>query len=647
MLGKITELLIFSVSGMKNINFFRGLGFRIAFYVFVVGLLPLLFGILFFFKSAEYLIQDKACKNLGLLAKTTTEEIYRFMESCVTDMRILSESEEMMNSDIPVDKKLLNMKKIQDYYKRFEDITLVDVKGHVITSTTYNYRGEWKSKKWFQEAIYGRVFVSDAHIILDPYKIVIAIAIPLADETGKIQAAIIGQLNMERIWEIVDKIRIGSTGFVSIVNEQNCFIAHPDKRNIFQYAAFDRSKQSGTVPSAVAYGDTLIYSKEEYSGKLDYEFPKWQVVVAQKKMDTLSDISRLKHNIVYIFMISLILIIVISVLVSRGIVRPIRTLIHGMARVASGDLNYEVDMKRKDEIGLLGSSFNDMIMHLDQARREIQSKTMALQDAFQEIHELNITLEEKVNTRTRELKEKQFQLIQAVKLATIGQLGAGVAHEINNPLTGILGYAQFVLERLSKSGLKNEDVNTFVRYLQYIENGASRCKQIVQSLLRFARRSNENFEAVDVNTVIMDTLFLIERQLLENKVVVSKNFTDDIDLIDGNAIQLQQVFTNIIINAQQAMPNGGQLSIITRRKDDTVEIEFKDTGCGIAEEHMERIFEPFFTTKMDWKGTGLGLSICYDIIRTHKGNILVNSTPGKGAVFTVILPVKVHNEWTH
>jgi two-component system NtrC family sensor kinase len=627
---------------MENINFFRSLGFKITFYIFVVGLLPLLFGILFFFKSAEYLIQDKACNNLRLLAKTTTEEIYRFMVSCVTDMKILAESKDMRNSDISVDRKLLNMRRIQDYYKRFEDITLVDMKGHVITSTTYNYRGEWKSKRWFQEAIHGNMFVSDAHIILDPYKIVVAIAVPLTDDSGKIQAAIIGQLNMERIWEIVDDIRIGNTGFISIVNDQNCFIAHPNKENIFQHAIFDQNKQSGMVASAISYEDTLIYSTEEYTGKLYYEFPKWRIIVAQKKRDTLSDISRLKHNIVYIFMISLILIILISALVSRGIIRPIRILIHGMAKIARGDLNYEVNMQRKDEIGLLGSSFNDMIIHLNHARREIQSKTMALQDAFDKIHELNITLEEKVDIRTKELKEKQYQLIQAVKLATIGQLGASVAHEINNPLTGILGYAQFVLERLSKGELKNEEINTFVRYLQYIESGASRCKLIVQSLLRFASRSNENFETLNINMVIIDTLFLIERQLLENKITVFKNFTNGIGLVDGNALQLQQVFTNIIINAQQAMPNGGQLFITTRSKNGTVEIEFKDTGYGITEEHMERIFEPFFTTKMDWKGTGLSLSICYDIVKNHKGDILVSSKPGKGAIFTVTLPVKGH-----
>ncbi|MBI5796795.1 MAG: hypothetical protein HZA47_10865, partial [Planctomycetes bacterium] len=128
------------------------------------------------FKYTEGLIRDDACNNLGLLAKNTREEVGRFMWSCVADMKMLAESEDMMDTEIHADKKLLVMRKIQDYYKRFEDITMIDTKGRVITSTTYNYRGEWRSKKWFLEAVKGNVFVSDAHVILDPYKVVLAIS---------------------------------------------------------------------------------------------------------------------------------------------------------------------------------------------------------------------------------------------------------------------------------------------------------------------------------------------------------------------------------------------------------------------------------------------------------------------------------------
>ena len=625
---------------MGNISFFRRLGFKIALPFILVGLLPLFIGIFFLFKYTEDLIRDDACNNLGLLAKNTEEEVRRFMDSCVVDMKVLAESEGMRNAEIHVDKKLLEMKKIQDYYKRFEDITMIDTKGRVITSTTYNYRGEWRSKKWFIEAIKGNVYVSDAHVILDPYKIVITIAVPLTDESGKIQAVLAGQLNMERLWEIVDSITIGNTGFVTILNEQQLYVAHPNKEMLFRQATFDLGGKSGVIDFSDSDSEALFYSTEKYASSVEYESPKWWIVVAQGKRDALSNLSKLKNNVIYILIISFFLVILVSIFVSKSIVKPVQTLIQGMARVSDGDLSYKTNVKSRDEIGLLEVAFNDMLMRLNKAHQELQSKTVELHDAFNRISLLNITLEKRVEERTKELREKQHQLVQAGKLAAIGQLGAGVAHELNNPMAGILGYAQLMLEIVSRKDLKIEDVSAFKKFLQRIEDGSLRCKEIIQNLLQFARKSPEEVVSVNVNNIVEDTLSLIEHQLLVNKIEVIKNLTTDIKQVDGNHVQLQQVFTNIIINAQQAMPEGGQLFISSRNENGSVGIEFKDNGCGIPEKYKDRIFEPFFTTKMDWKGTGLGLSICYDIIKNHNGHIIVDSKLGKGAVFTIILPVK-------
>jgi len=625
---------------LGNISFFRKLGFKIALPFILVGLLPLFIGIVFLFKYTEGLIKDDVCNNLGLLAKNTEEEVCRFMTSCVADIKILAESEGMRNTEIHVDKKLLEMKKIQDYYKRFEDITMIDTKGRVITSTTYNYRGEWRSKKWFLEAIKGNVFVSDAHIILDPYKVVLAIAVPLIDENGKIHAVLAGQLNMERLWEIVDSITIGNTGFVTIMNEQQLYVAHPNKEKLFQQAPFDSNKQSGVINYADSDSEALIYNTEQYSCPLGYKSPKWRIVVAQEKRDALSNLSKLKNNVIYILISGFFLVILVTIFLSKSIVKPVQLLIQGMSRVSDGDLSYKTSIKSRDEIGLLGAAFNDMLMRLNKAHQELQSKTEKLHEAFNKISLLNVTLEKRVEERTKELREKQHQLVQAAKLAAIGQLGAGVAHELNNPIAGILGYTQFMLDIVSKENLKIDEVYTFKKYLQHIENGSRRCKEIIQNLLQFARKSPEEVVSVNVNNVVEDTLSLIEHQLLVNKIEVIKNLATDVKQVDGNHGQLQQVFTNIIINAQQAMPEGGQLFISTRNENGSVGIEFKDTGCGIPEEYKDRIFEPFFTTKMDWKGTGLGLSICYDIIKNHHGHIIVDSKLWKGSVFTIILPVK-------
>ena len=624
---------------MKNISVFRRLGFKTTVLISLVAFLPMFIGIYYLFRSTESYMEKKAQNDLELLAKSTEKELCRFMCSCIADIKILVDNEIMKSLNMSVDKKLSEMKKIQNYYKRFEDITMVNGKGRVIASTTYNYRGEWKSKKWFQEAMKGNIFVSDAYIILDPYEIVVAIGVPLRDESGRIQAALVGKLNMERLWDIVDNINIGKTGFVSIVNGQHYFVSHPDKGNLFQYAPFDTDKQFGIVYNVGAKSETLIYSAVRCVGRFGCMSSNWRIIVAQERWDSLYNLWRLKYNVGYILIIGIFAVIIASIMVSRRVVKPIHDLIREMRKVSGGELSHRIEIKNKSEFGLLAASFNDMTMRLDKRRQEVQEKTRALEEAIEKINELNITLGKKVEERTRELEEKQHQLLQSSKLAAVGQLGAGVAHELNNPMSGILGYAQFMLEMIDSGNLKTEDIHTFKKYLQHIENGARRCKEIVMNLLGFTRKSTENFESLNVNKVISDTLSLIEHQLLLNKVKVVKDLDDNVKQVDGKASQLQQVFTNLIVNAQQAMSEGGQLFISTRNVEGGVKIEFMDTGCGIPEEYKSRLFEPFFTTKIDWKGTGLGLSICYDIIKNHNGNITVKSHEGEGTAFTITLPI--------
>jgi two-component system NtrC family sensor kinase len=265
--------------------------------------------------------------------------------------------------------------------------------------------------------------------------------------------------------------------------------------------------------------------------------------------------------------------------------------------------------------------------------------TAGLKKSQTQLEEYNKTLEQKVEERTRELKQTQAQLVQSGKLAAIGQLGAGVAHELNNPVGGILGYAQYLLEKVRKPDFKAEDFKACEKPLGYIEKEAQRCKTIVENLLKFSRRSPEKFATLNINQVIEDTLAILSHQLMMKKIEVKKGLASGLRAVEGNANQLQQVFTNIILNAQQAMPHGGELSIITKGKDDRVEVRLSDTGCGIPPENRDKIFDPFFTTKIDWKGTGLGLSVSYEIVQNHQGRIGVESQAGRGTTFIITLPV--------
>lgn len=328
--------------------------------------------------------------------------------------------------------------------------------------------------------------------------------------------------------------------------------------------------------------------------------------------------------------------IVMIIFIVSAITKPVTELVEATDQISRGDFNTRVEIEQRDEIGHLANTFNRMTESLKQSRDEIE--------------QYNRTLEEKIIERTAQLEDAQAQLIQSEKLSAIGQLAAGVAHELNNPLGGILGYAQFTLEKLRKNHPEDEqpkEIQSYLRYVGDIEIQARRCKTIVQNLLRFSRTSRTvEFEDVDINKTLDETVSFVEHQFRINQMELGVDLTRDIPQVRGNAGQLQQVFTNLIINAMHASEKGSTVTIHSRYSPalgefgGTVEIAIADTGHGIPKEDLKKIFEPFFTTKEVGKGTGLGLSVSYGIVKDHGGEISVKSELGEGTTFTIVLPVQ-------
>jgi signal transduction histidine kinase len=235
----------------------------------------------------------------------------------------------------------------------------------------------------------------------------------------------------------------------------------------------------------------------------------------------------------------------------------------------------------------------------------------------------------------KKLQETHLQLVSSEKMASLGKLAAGIAHEINNPLGGILIYSSLMMEDLPEEDPKRGDLARIVQ-----ETG--RCKEIVKSLLEFARQTEPKKEPTDINRAINDGLFFLVNQALFHNIRIVKNLDPFLPFVRGNSGQLKQVFMNIIVNAAEAMHGNGTLTITTSPSPDrkTVWIEFADTGEGIPEENFSRIFDPFFTTKDVGKGTGLGLATSYGIVQDHGGTINVRSKIGLGTSFIIELPIQ-------
>ena len=297
---------------------------------------------------------------------------------------------------------------------------------------------------------------------------------------------------------------------------------------------------------------------------------------------------------------------VIVYLILRRVMQPLRELRASAEAIRNGDFSQRVRATSRDECAELAEAFNRMTESLEE--------TIA------------------------RLKKMQAQLVQSEKLAGIGEFVAGVTHELNNPLTSVIGFAELLQNTDLEPGQK--------RHLEFIVKSARRCQKIVQSLLSFARQHKPERKLVNVQDLVDAALEILAYQLRTSNIKVITRFDPALPKVMGDPHQLQQVFLNIINNARQAIEEfrkQGEIEISTSAPNGKVRIAIKDNGPGIAEENLKRIFDPFFTTKQVGKGTGLGLSLCYGIVQEHSGTIVVTSKVGEGALFTIELPAAPAN----
>jgi two-component system NtrC family sensor kinase len=301
----------------------------------------------------------------------------------------------------------------------------------------------------------------------------------------------------------------------------------------------------------------------------------------------------------------------------RQITRPIGEMVRATHSIAAGRFGQDVGVSSADEVGQLAQSFNTMLASLRQMRGDLE--------------EWGSTLEDKVAQRTDELIAMQHRVAQSERLASLGMLAAGVAHEINNPLGGILSLTALALEDMPEKDPARENLEEVIRQ-------SERCKDIVRGLLAFSRQQEAGSERVDVRQVLNETLALVSKQAFFFNIDLVKKCERDQPSVTADRSQLQQVFMNIIMNAVQAMGERGTLTVETRGADGFVETRISDTGKGIPAEDIDRIFDPFYSTKADGEGTGLGLSIAYGIVTKDRGHISVESELGKGTTFIIRLP---------
>jgi two-component system NtrC family sensor kinase len=336
------------------------------------------------------------------------------------------------------------------------------------------------------------------------------------------------------------------------------------------------------------------------------------------------------------FILSLIAVLTVSV-ISWGFIwvevrRPVHRLMGGMASIAAGNLESRLPAGGRDEFGRLAGSFNKMAEDLSRARKEITA--------------WSATLEEKVREKTIDLENAHREMMKVEKMASLGNLASSVAHELNNPLEGIVTFARLLMKRTKKSPLPPDQAKSMLEDLKLVADEAMRCGEIVKNLLVFARQRGVDYRQVPLAPIIERCVMLMNHHATMNEVRLSSSCSI-MESVECDPNQIQQVLIALMVNAVEAMrppggcPHGGTLEVkvVPGPLPATVALSVRDDGIGMSQEIKAHIFEPFFTTKSEGKGVGLGLPVAYGIIERHHGSIEFESIAGQGTCFTIILPV--------
>lgn len=418
---------------------------------------------------------------------------------------------------------------------------------------------------------------------------------------------------------------------------ESCLACHLDEKSLRESPQIGRPRFFDSQDGRPLLGSTAVIRNEPSCASSEcHQHDNEQAVLGVLDivypLDTIE--SRLRSSTYKIIAMSLGFVILAALLMSylihRMVYLPLRDLDEGASKLAEGDLENTIPIRSNDEFGLLAESFNSM--------------TRALRTSRVDLENWGKTLEQKVEKASRALEIAHAETARSEKLASVGLLAAGIAHELNNPLTGVLTFSYLVRKNMEDGSQDAEDLDLVIRETK-------RCAGIIRRLLDFSREKTPEKAYGNLNEIIEETVQLIEPPAQLENIEIATDLDEQLPPVWLDENLVKQVIMNVLVNARHAIENGGSITIRTRlckaeacpasitTTGDMAEIMISDTGCGIAKEDLRKVFDPFFTTKGVGKGTGLGLSVSLGTIESHRGTIEVESTVGKGTAFSIYLAI--------
>lgn len=552
-------------------------------------------------------------------------------------------------------------------YDAFQSLSLLDENARIVTdfAPVGDYLSDVAagSPEFVLPMQQGEYYISPVAFGNEADLPMLTMSVPVRNRQDRINGVLVARIDLRFLEFAASAVSVGERGYTYVLDERNRLITNQRRQissinldSLLDASIFERARFGLSLHPVASYrglsGDNVI-------GAISAVVPTGWSVVAE--LPTNEAYAPIRNMVVLMSAMGAGAVAVAAVLawlLSRKLVGPLRRLTEAAAALAAGDRGVEVIVSGRNELGILARTFNNMssqirnlLTDLEDRIRERQQAQEELQETHRDLETRNESLAIQVTQRVRaeeverrrsrelesalqQLEATQQQLVQSAKLAAGGELIAGVAHELNNPLTGIWGLTQLLIEGDLDDSLREE--------LEMINWEAGRSVLLVQNLLSFARPSADRRAYTSVNPAIKAVLALRDYKLKLDDIRLEVHLQPDLPRTMLDASSIQQVILNLVVNAEQAMlkaHRGGRLLVSSEQVDDMIWIVVSDNGPGILKEHLSRVFDPFFTTKEVGVGTGLGLSICYGIVRDHGGRIRVSSEPTNGATFTVELPI--------
>jgi len=541
-------------------------------------------------------------RNLEI-AKEASKEISLFLKEPLTILNTITQSRDIIEMERFTQSRLIN--KIHNSNVIFRKIYILDRSGVAVVTTSF---GE-ELKNYSQDPVYyttmsGNTYFSNVNFTSSNFPIM-SLALPIK-RYNEVEGTLVGEIDLKNIWNLVDSIQVGQTGYAFLLSSEGDVIAHPEKQKVLNKESFADLPFFGDIRGGNQ--GIKFYSEDDIRyiaayvpiGELN-----WGIVVQQTEKEAFELATQMRYRVSILVSITIVLALMLAFGTIRRITRPIEILVNGVRAYAEGNLNHRIKIERQDELVVLADEFNAMAESLEQNQR---------------------------------------QLRRMERLAAISRFASLVSHEIRNPLNAMNINMQILKRLISQTDSPPEKK---MKYFNIITSEINRMNSLVTNFLSISRPPELNLIRVDVLQVLEEVIITLEGQAKSLGIQMKRNYENESELGMFDHNQLKQVFQNIILNAFEAMPDGGEVSIktshfVSKRKDDhiprKIKIQFIDKGCGISPEKIPEIFEFYYTTKKT--GTGLGLVIAKQIVEGHKGEIRVTSSTGKGTTVTIFLPLE-------